>query len=128
MGNFIKQYKKELKKEAKQFLFLCGEEDGKTLLTSKNANELVRLACIAVAFGYTKLFMRIAADSDRDIDEFLEILEHLDGNFILVDKWVAAFIDNISCEEVRALAREFWLERKSALDNSDFKIRNLLAE
>lgn len=127
MGKFLKQYKKELEKEVTQFLFLCGEEDGRILvLQDKNSTELVRLSCIALAFGYIKLFMKIATVFECNVEDFLNNLGQLDGNFSLIDKWVSAFFENIGHEKAQALTREFWLERKVELSSGDFKIKNLL--
>lgn len=127
MSDFLKQYQKEFEKEVTQFLFLCGKEDGKMLIDKKtDAAELVRLACISLVFGYKKVFLKIAATADKNVDEFLETLENTGGNFAQICNWTNEFIENIENSKAKELSREFWLERKKTLDRENFTVKQLL--
>lgn len=127
--DFMQQYRKELEKELTQFLFLCGKEDGKVLITAANKNNLdarTRLACIAIVFGYKKILLKIFAQCEKYFDEFTAKLDSVSRNFLLIDGWVNLFIDNIEYPEAQKLSREFWAEQKANLDLNNFNIRQLL--
>lgn len=127
MSDFLKQYKKELEQEATQFLFLCNKRDGNILLHKNSDNgELVRLACIALVFGYKKMFLKIAATVEKNFDEFFKELTNRNDNFEQICIWTDEFIENIENSKAKELSREFWLERKKTLDRENFTVKQLL--
>ena len=129
MGNFIKQYQKELEKEMMQFLFLCGKKDG-TILIEHNAKDnladIVRLAVIAITLDYKKVFLKIAASVQGHTSDLIKEFEKLNGNFALVDLWLNDFIENIEDGKARGIVGNFWRERKKTLDCENFSVDKLL--
>ncbi len=127
--DFKQQYKSELENELTQFLFLCGKKNGKILMSKAKRNdvdEYVRLACIAIVFGYKKLLLKIIAHTQKFFDEFMKGLKNIGGNFFKIDEWTTEFINNIATPDAQKLARDFWAERKEFLDINNFNIRQLL--
>lgn len=124
MGKFFDNYQQKFEEEAKQFIFLCGERDRMILVKKYNKDNMadyIRLAFIAVTYGYKRIFLKIAATVEKDMNDFLNGLNILDGNFALLEKWINDFIDNISRQDVQDLARKYWEERKKEIDKVNFK-------
>ena len=127
MNNFSENYKRELKKEALQFLFLSGEKDGNILLNkNSDTGEFVRLACIALAFGYKKMFLKIVATAEKNFDEFFKELANRNDNFELICKWTNEFIENIENSKAKELVREYWRQTEKKLDRNNFTVKQLL--
>lgn len=127
--DFMQQYSKELEKELNQFLFLCGKDDEKILLTAATLNNLkehVRLACIAIVFGYKKLLLKMFAHCEKYFNEFKARLDDVSRNFSIIDGWVIRFTDNIKHPEAQKITRAFWAEQKTNLAPNNFNIRQLL--
>ena len=127
MNNFSENYKREFKKEALQFLFLSGEKDGNILLNkNSDTGEFVRLACIALAFGYKKMFLKIVATAEKNFDEFFKELANRNDNFELICKWTNEFIENIENSKAKELVREYWRQTEKKLDRNNFTVKQLL--
>lgn len=127
--SFEQRYKSELENEFTQFLFLCGEADGKILISKakkSNIKEFVRLACLAIVFGYKKILMKIIAHTQKFFNEFMKGLEKVDENFYKIDEWTTEFINNIPTPDAQKLVRDFWAEQVEMLDINNFNIRQLL--
>ncbi|MCM1546292.1 MAG: hypothetical protein NC033_04575 [Clostridiales bacterium] len=127
--NFMQEYNKGLEKELTQFLFLCGKEDGLILISDVNESEIsehVRLACIAIVFGYKKVFMKIVAHAEKYFDEFMKELKNASENFLKIDGWINEFIKKINYPDAQNLMLEFWNEQKRTLNPFGFDFRQLL--
>ncbi|MDE7086572.1 MAG: hypothetical protein K2O67_00075, partial [Clostridia bacterium] len=99
------------------------------ILLSQDKNkvdEYVRLACLTIVFGYKKLFLKITAIIEKNMDKFLKRIDYVSKHFATLNKWVTDFVDNIELAEARNLASEFWEEYKANLDINNFNIRQLL--
>ncbi len=124
--SILSSYMKKAETELKQFLFLCGNKD-RILLLSENdkyeIDEYIRLACISLVFGYRTVFLKIAAIVENYTDVFLKGFDKLKGNFLLLNKWVNEFINNMEYPEAQALALQVWQERKEKLDRKDFTVK-----
>ena len=124
MGNF----KYMCMDEAKQFLFLCGEKDRKILLSRKKKDkidELARLACISLVFCYKTMFLRIFGETQKYFDEFINGIDRVNGNFILLSRWVEEFIDNIEDGTAKEISVGLWQNRKKTLDRPDLLVKHL---
>lgn len=122
-------YQKAFEQEAMQFLFLCDEKDVKTIVykyKKKNLGEYVRLAAIALTFGYRKMLMKIMAQVEKNFDDFLKGLDVLNNNFALLESWVNDFIARIKNKDAQNLVIECWRERKAQLSTDDFSVKKLL--
>lgn len=129
MSDFMTNYEKELEQEIFQFLFLADESDAKILegrYRRKNLNEFVRVACIALIYGYRKIFLKIFAAAEKDADEFFKVLDGLNGKFDLIDGWVNGFIERVKDKDAQNLTREYWEEKKSNIDKNNFDISKLI--
>lgn len=127
MKNFSENYKREFKKEALQFLFLCDKRDGNILLNkNSDTGEFVRLACIALALSYKKMFLKIVATAEKNFDEFFKELADRNDNFELICKWTNEFIENIENSKAKELVREYWRQTEKKLDRNNFTVKQLL--
>lgn len=127
MKNFSENYKREFEKEAMQFLFLCDKRDGNILLNkNSDTGEFVRLACIALAFGYKKMFLKIVATAEKNFDKFFKELADRNDNFELICKWTNEFIENIENSKAKELVREYWRQTEKKLDRNNFTVKQLL--
>ncbi len=126
MNNFIKKYCEEFEKELSQFTFLCGKRDNIILLAQNNKalrEDDIRLAALSIIFGYRKIFLKISAIAENNIDDFLKKLDGV--SFDKLCEWATEFINNVPNPDARELARELWQDRKKALDPNDFNMRQL---
>ncbi len=123
------KYQEEFKKEAPQFTFLLCKEDLKILVRRykrKNLDDNVRLACIALVFGFKNVFLKIFATAQRDTKKFIAKLDSLKGNYALFEDWINKFIDGVQNEAVRNLIREYWEEREQKIDKDNFTVQQIL--
>lgn len=129
MKDYKTIYKKELENELTRFLFLCDKKDAQIILSQTKKNysaEHLRLACVCMIFGYKKLFLKIVALAEKNIDNFFKDLENLNENFVQIDKWATDFVENITLPEIQELARKFWKNKKQTIDAKNFNIKQLL--
>ncbi len=123
------KYQTEFIKEAEQFLYLINTKDAKILAQRykrKNMEEYVRLACIALVFGFKKVFMKIFTIVERDTKKFIARLDSLKSNYALFEDWINKFIDGVQNEAVRNLIREYWEEREQKIDKDNFTVQQIL--
>lgn len=122
-------YEKLLEDEIMQFMFLASNRDRHMLIgdyKKENIPEYVRLASIAMVFGYRRLFLKITATAEADFKDFMGGFDILNGNFNLLDNWINEFIERIKVDEVRKISREFWEEKKTTIDKDNFTLRQML--
>lgn len=123
------KYQEEFKKEAPQFTFLLCKEDLKILVRRykrKNLDDNVRLACIALFYGFKNVFLKIFATVERDTKKFIAGFDSLNGNYALFESWINNFIDGVQDEGARNLVREYWEEREQKLDKDNFTVQQIL--
>ena len=80
-------YQKAFEQEAMQFLFLCDKKDIKLLVyryKKCNMDEYIRLAAIALTFGYKKIFIKISSQVEKNFDDFMAGFDKLNNNFALL--------------------------------------------
>ena len=126
--DFLKRYYEELESESMQFIYICGDDDRKILISAvkkSNLKEHVRLACIAAAFGYRKLLLKITALSKKHSDEFNAEFKAACINFPLIDGWINEFIDKTESPEAKQILRDFWSEKRSGVDPDNFNLGQL---
>lgn len=129
MAHYSDEYQEAFEKELSQFLFLSNKNDAKMLISKykkKNLNEFVRLACIAMVFDYKRIFLKITAIVEKDLKEFLNRIDSLNGNFALFESWITGFIDKIKDNDAQKIAREYWEEFKIQLDKDNFNVRQIV--
>ena len=88
--------------------------------------DLLRLACIAIILDYRFIFLNIIGNIEKDIDEFINMLDSLNGNFDKIDRWMNDFIQKVKHIEAQALVSELWEKRKKEIDTQNFEVRQFL--
>lgn len=122
------EYKKAFEQEVTQFFILCSKDDVRLLVkryNEKNLQEYVRLASIAMLYGYRRIVLKIAQTVEKDFDKFLSGFDILNGNFALLEKWVTDFIDRIDDNDIKNLTLEYWQERKAKFDIENFTVEQI---
>ena len=118
-----------LEEELFLFLYLCGEDDKKFMSVSperRKTEDYVRLIALAAVFGFRRVILRVAQEAeDCGVDVFPAV-EGLNGDLPRVRGWVDAFITGVQDEKVRALMREEWQKKLSAIEPQHFQISQLL--
>lgn len=122
------KHSKKLEEETMQFVYLLGDEDGRTLICEYQPHKMrdyARLAVLSLILGYKAVFAKIIVKVETDIQKFMSELSGLNGNFGIVDGWMNDFINSISQEEFREMTRCYWEERKAKIDRENFTLHCL---